>query len=337
MLIVQSRRRFLTNAAFVGAAGLGGFGAWDKALAAEEPPETTTIRLAKVPGTCIAPQYAAEELLLAEGFTEVRYVATGTGGGMGSTEGPAIGRGEADFSMSFVAEFIQDIDADAPIVLVAGVHVGCFELFAQHNIRSIGELKRKRVAADDPALLKLMAGQVGLDPANDFHWVTGSAVNPIELFTQGKIDAFLAFPPHGQEMRARGIGHVIVSTAEDRPWSQYFCCMLAGNREYVRKHPVATKRVLRAILKATDLCVTEPERAARRLVDRGFTPRYDYALQTLSDIPYDKWREYDPEDTLRFYALRLYENRTIKATPQQIIAENTDWRFFNELKRELKA
>jgi NitT/TauT family transport system substrate-binding protein len=328
---IQSRRRFLTNAALAGAAGLVRA---PPSFAAEEPPETTRIRLAKVPGTCIAPQYAAEELLLAEGFTEVRYVATGTG-----REAPAIGRGEVDFSMSFVAEFIQDIDAGAPIVLVAGVHVGCFELFAQHNIRSIGELKGKRVAADDPALLKLMADQIGLHPANDFHWVSGTdpAVNPIELFTQGKIDAFLAFPPHGQEMRARGFGHVIVSTAEDRPWSQYFCCMLAGNREYVRKHPVATKRVLRAILKATDLCATEPERTARRLADRGFTPRYDYALQTLSDIPYDKWREYDPEDTLRFYALRLYENRTIKATPQQIVAENTDWRFFNELKRELKA
>ena len=27
----------------------------------------------------------------------------------------------------------------------------------------------------------------------------------------------------------------------------------------------------------------------------------------------------------------------IKSTPQQIIAEGTDWRFLNEIKRELKA
>jgi NitT/TauT family transport system substrate-binding protein len=123
----------------------------------------------------------------------------------------------------------------------------------------------------------------------------------------------------------------------DRPWSQYFCCMLYGNRNYVRNHPVATKRVIRAILKAADLCAGQPERAARMLVDRGFAPRYDYALQTLSEIPYDRWREYDPEDTIRFYALGLREIGLIKSTPQQIIAENTDWRFFNELKRELKA
>ena len=65
--------------------------------------------------------------------------------------------------------------------------------------------------------------------------------------------------------------------------------------------------------------------------------RYDYALQTLSDVPYDRWREYDPEKTLRYYALRLYELGIIKSTPQKIIAENTDWRFLNEVKRELKA
>jgi NitT/TauT family transport system substrate-binding protein len=123
----------------------------------------------------------------------------------------------------------------------------------------------------------------------------------------------------------------------DRPWSQYFCCMTIGNREFVRQHPVATKRALRAILKATDLCALNPERVARLLVDKGYTPRYDYALQTLTDIPYGKWREYDPEDTIRFYALRLHEVGMIKSSPQKILAQGTDWRALNELKRELKG
>ena len=63
----------------------------------------------------------------------------------------------------------------------------------------------------------------------------------------------------------------------------------------------------------------------------------DYALQTLSGLPYDKWREYDAEDTIRFYALRMREAGFIKSSPQKIIADGTDWRFLNELKRELKA
>ena len=188
-------------------------------------------------------------------------------------------------------------------------------------------------------MLTLMAAQVGLNPAKDIEWVTSAdpKVRPLELFADGKIDAFLGFPPEPQELRARRAGHVILNTATDLPWSQYFCCMLASNREYVRKHPIATKRVLRAVLKATDLCVTEPSRVAQRIVDGGFTARYDYALETLSGVPYDRWREYDPEDSIRFYVLRLREAGLIKSTPQQIIAKGTDWRFLDELKRELKT
>jgi len=110
---------------------------------------------------------------------------------------------------------------------------------------------------------------------------------------------------------------------------------ISGN--FVHAHPVATKRALRAILKAADLCVTNPAGVARRLVDGGFTSRYDYALGSLRGIPYDKWREYDAEDTLRFYALRLHEAGMIKSSPNKIIADSADWRFLDELKRELKA
>jgi NitT/TauT family transport system substrate-binding protein len=162
-------------------------------------------------------------------------------------------------------------------------------------------------------------------------------VKPLELFAEGQIDAFLGFAPEPQELRARHIGHVIVNSAVDRPWSEYFCCMLTGNRDYVRKYPVATKRVLRAILKAADLCASEPARVARNIVERGFIGQYEYARQTLSELPYDRWREYDAEDTIRFYALRLHEAGLIKSTPNKIITENTDWRFLNEVKRELKA
>ena len=102
---------------------------------------------------------------------------------------------------------------------------------------------------------------------------------------------------------------------------------------------MATKRALRAILKATDVCALEPDRAAQLLVDEGYTPNYSYALQTMQELPYGKWREpeYDPEDTMRFYALRLLEAGMIKSSPQKIIADGTDWRFFNELKKELKG
>jgi NitT/TauT family transport system substrate-binding protein len=333
MPMTQTRRRFLTTLSLAGAAGLIGR---QRAFAAEGALETTTVRLQKSAAICIAPQYVAEELLRAEGFTDIRYVE----GPPGATE--SLAHGNVDFDTNYASNFVRAIDAGEPITLLSGVMVGCFELFGSDGIRSITDLRGKSVGiqalgSNPHALLTLMAAQVGLDPVKDIHWVTDPSVKPIERFIEGKIDAFLGFPPEPQDLRARHIGHVIVSTAVDRPWSQYFCCLLGGNVDYVREHPVATKRVLRAILKAADLCAGDPAGAAQRLVNGGFTPRYDYALQTLTDNPYDKWREYDAEDTVRFYALRLRDVGFVKSTPQKIIADGTDWRFLNELKRELKA
>jgi NitT/TauT family transport system substrate-binding protein len=305
-------------------------------LGQEAPPETSTIRLVRNAGICIAPQYVADELLRVEGFTDIQHVMRSP-----AFMSEAIGRGEVDLSLHFAASIIPAIDAGEAITVLAGVHVGCFELFANEQVRSIRDLKGKRVGiqgwgAQQHAFLMAMAAYVGLDPLKDIDWV----MNPTaaELFAEGKIDAFLGFPPEPQELRARKVsGHVVVNSSVDRPWSQYFCCMLAGNRDFVRKHPIATKRALRAILKAADFCVTDPVAAAQRMVDRGFTARYDYALETLKEVPYNKWRQYDPEDTIRFYALRLRDAGMIKSPPNKLIAEATDWRFFNELKRELKV
>ena len=254
----------------------------------------------------------------------------------------AVARGELDFDFTPRAMVVSHLDAGEPITALAGVHSGCYELFAHEPIRTISDLKGKRVGirtlgSGGHLYLAIMAAHVGLDPQKDINWVASPTGNPMELFAAGEVDAFLGFPPEPQELRARKIGRVILNTATDKPWSQYFCCMVFGNRDFVRDHPVATKRFLRAILKATDLCATEPEKAAQRLVDAGFTQRYDYALQTLTELPYDRWREFDPEDSMRFYALRLHEVGMIKSSPNALIAEGTDWRFLNELKRELKA
>jgi NitT/TauT family transport system substrate-binding protein len=335
MYSAQNRRHFLAGLSGAAAAGLLDA---RPTLAADVLPEVSTIRIGKIGGICLAPQYVAEELLRAEGFADVRYVESEAG--MALLE--SIGRGEVDFTMMFAAPIVVAVDGGQPITAVAGLHIGCFELFANERIQGIVDLKGKSVGVQglgtSPHLfLASMAAYVGLDPLRDIDWVMSPLVKPMELFAEGKVDAFLGFPPEPQELRARGIGHVVANSALDRPWSQYFCCLLAGRREFVRDHPVATKRVTRAILKAAELCAAEPAAMARRLVEEGFTPSYDYSLQTLTELPYDVWREYDPEDTLRFYALRLHEAGMITSTPQQILTAGSDFRAFEELKRELKA
>jgi NitT/TauT family transport system substrate-binding protein len=335
MTMFQTRRRFLGGLSGIGAAAL----LRTPALAIEGSPETTSVRLPDAaPGICIAPEYVVADLLRAEGFTKIDRVALP----QDLNVPDVIAHGMIDFGLNFASAQVAGIDRGVAMKVLAGVHVGCFELFVNGAIRGVADLPGKKVGiqavgSPEHLFLSVIAGNVGIDPKTQIDWVTSGPVRPKQLFIDGKIDAFLGFSPEPQELRAKGIGRVVLNSVFDRPWSQYFCCMLAGRAEYVENYPIATKRVVRAILKATDLCATDPERAARMLVDGGFTRRYDYALQTLKELPYDKWREYDAEDTMRFYALRLHEVGMIKTNPQKIIADGTDWRFLNELKHELKA
>lgn len=71
--------------------------------------------------------------------------------------------------------------------------------------------------------------------------------------------------------------------------------------------------------------------------DKGYEPRYEIGLEVVQSLPYRRWREANHEDTLRFLALRLHEVGMIRTSPQKLIARGTDWRFLNELKRELKV
>ena len=164
MQTIQSRRRFLTALSSAGAAGLVGA---SHSQAQEAPPETTTVRLTKMPGICIAPQYVAEELLKSEGFTDVQYVDV-----VNTDIYPAFASSMVDISMAFVAPFIVQLDKNAPIVLLGGIHVGCFELFGQERVKAIRDLKGKIVAV--PALgsphhtfVASMVAHVGLDPNKD--------------------------------------------------------------------------------------------------------------------------------------------------------------------------
>jgi len=333
-----SRREFLGALTVTTGAGL--VGAAPRSASAEPPPETTRIRLSQTPVLCVAPQYVASELLRAEGFSEVQYVKRD--GDFQKWQRQALPSGEIDIMTGYVTTYATQIDAGDPIVLLSGVHVGCYELVGTERVRAIRDLRGRKVAVPEPnsahqLFVSMMAAHVGLDPRRDIEWIFRPPAEAQALLVDGKVDALMAFPPEAQELRARKIGHVVVASALDRPWSQYFCCVVAGNKQFVQKNPVATKRAIRAILKATDLCAAEPERSARLLVDRGFARNYQISLQMIKDLPYNRWRELDPTDAVRFYALRLHEARVIKASPQKIIAQGTDWRFFNELKKELKG
>ncbi len=331
---IDGRRQFLLGASALGGAALLGL---PPTASAEPPPEVTRIRLVHAPAICLAPQYLAEDLLRLEGFTDIQYVEMQTGAPVQMIEAQ-----RADITMDAAPASLYSLDAGNPVVVLAGIHAGCFELIANERVHAIRDLKGKTIAimavgGGDHVLVSSMLAYVGVNPRKDVTWIMENTFDTMRLFAEGKADAILGFAPQPQELRERGIGHVIVNTALDRPWSQYFCCVVTANREFVKKYPVATKRALRAFLKAADICATDPEGVSRMLAERKYETRQQISLEVLRTFAYRRWRDANPEDTLRFHALRLHEVGMIKSTPDRIIANGTDWRFFNELRRELKA
>jgi NitT/TauT family transport system substrate-binding protein len=322
-----------------GVAGTAGLLGWPPGHASgEPPPETTRIRVVRSPAICISPLYVAEELFRLEGFTDVEYVEFKTG----NLFTQAVGAGQVDLALNFIGPLVVSVDERAPVVILAGVHAGCFELFGSERVRAIRDLKGKTVAIPGKGepqhvFLASMLSYVGIDPRADITWVTHPFAESARLLAEGKIDGYLGIAPEPQELRARKIGRVVVDSASDRPWSQYFCCMAYANRDFVRRYPAATRRALRAVLKAADLCAADPAVAAQKVVTKGYTREYDYAFELIKKLPYNLWRAQNPEDSLRFYALRLHEAGMVKSSPQKIIAQGTDWRFLNELKKELKG
>src|SRR5215510_3989584 len=154
-----TRRRFLGGLTLTGTMGLLGLS--PRPVAAEPPPETTRLRVMQVPNLCEAPAQAAQELLRAEGFSEVQYVQA-----LGVAGFEKIAAGEIDLALQAAMIGVRQIDAGAPVVLLAGVHMGCFELFGHARVRTIRDLKGKVVAVSylgggAHLLIAIMAASVG--------------------------------------------------------------------------------------------------------------------------------------------------------------------------------
>jgi NitT/TauT family transport system substrate-binding protein len=236
---------------------------------------------------------------------------------------------------------LRDVVPGNPTVFLSGLHTGCYALIGSEKIKSIRDLKGKKVWAGNlrsgpHIFFSAMIAYVGLDPNKDVEYITVPPKEALELFKQGKIDAFMSFPPGPQKLRDQGIGKLLIDTNVDKPWSQYFCCFVTGNREFIKKYPVATKRALRAILKSNAIVARDPEYATRVLIDKGIRKESEYQaiVNSLREIPYAKWNEYTPEDTIRFYMLRLRDVGMTKFRPQEVISQNVDLSFLLSMKDE---
>src|SRR5262249_60207974 len=99
----------------------------------EPPPETTTIRLPISPNACLAPQPVAEELLRAEGFTDVQYVETG----LPASYSDAVSAGQVDLMQDAGLTQLLKIDEGKPVVILSGIHGGGYKPLANEGRRRI--------------------------------------------------------------------------------------------------------------------------------------------------------------------------------------------------------
>jgi NitT/TauT family transport system substrate-binding protein len=97
-----SRRVLLARLLTLGSGGL--LGLRPGPVAGEQPPETPRIRLVGSRALCFAPQFVAEDLLHAEGFSDVQYV-------LSEPNAEILAAGDGDLSLGLGGNFILRIDA----------------------------------------------------------------------------------------------------------------------------------------------------------------------------------------------------------------------------------
>jgi len=302
------------------------------------PPETTTIRVVG-PSGCDPWTWLAEDFLKEEGFSDVRILT--------AQDYVTLSAPNSDLDVAFNSDVVVRVDAGQPIVALAGTHTGCIELWARTGINTIRDLRGKRILVDKrDALLDPFYGlwvsflaSVGVDPSEvQFTEIDDPSHTNIEHFIDGRSDAILASITEGPALRAdpKTPGKQIFDNAVDKPWSQYYCCLLVARPEWTRANPNAAKRATRAVLRAIDFGAQDHARTIAAAMDRKVEedPRL---LRELIDHQNFSWRDYDPEETLRFYALRLADAKLVKKTPSRIIADGTDFSFFRKMQKELKA
>ena len=266
MRSIQTRRHFLAGLTTAGAATL----ASARGVSAQEAPlETTTVRFSRSPGICIAPQYVAEDLIRAEGLSDFRYVDQQAG--LASIA--MLARSDIDFAMDFATALAIPIDQGAPIKVLAGVHVGCYELFAHEGINSVLDLKGKTVGAgqnlgsDPHVFVTAMATHVGLDPLKDINWVTSDVKPDGPVHAAARSTPSWASRPSRRNSAPARLAMSLSTAFWTAPGPNTTAACWPPMRLSWRNILPPPSGSCAPFSRPTDICVSNPERVARLLVE----------------------------------------------------------------------
>ena len=299
--------------------------------------EVDSFTFSALPTACFAPIFIGKEegYYATEGFTGIvdlpMYKSAAE-----SKEAAALGK--ADWTFVSMVSAIVGLDKFANYKIVAGLHVGCHEIIAQLDITSVNELEGKTVAipgigsTQHLVLLSALYGE-GVDPEKVDLVVYPSAEMPA-LLKAGKIDAAMGWPPIPEICSMEGIGHTILSTTLDPPWSDHMCCVLIAHTPWMEKNPEALRRVIKATYLAAAAVDADPPGMAKVLIDKGYAKNLPATTLALAKIPWLKFKFHHPEETIIYYAEDLY-NFGITTHDADWILEGCDWSYYEDVLEEM--
>ena len=308
-------------------------------------PEISSIRVPNTRAGCNAPFLYARELLLEEGFAEVRSIFTETAYVLIDN----VAEGSIDIAYHFIPQILHAIADGVPIVMLGPAHTACAQIVAADYVADLADLRGRRLAVapvltpqpGDFAFAASVLQRIGISTPDDVAFVAVEGTD-INTGLGSDFDAVFTYSPlsysaleSASASATGGERHVIFDSSVDVPWSQQLCCALFARRQFVEDNPVATRRTVRALMRALNRGASDPGAMAQTMLDASWVVRKDYANRTVAELTLDAWRTHDLADAMRFYGLLLHEAGLVKSTPEQLIQRGTDLTFFNELKEEL--
>jgi len=143
-----------------------------------------------------------------EGFTDIRYIRYPKQTDNWPPRGVA--SREFDIGLSFITTDLVHIDEGDPIVILAGSHIGCTEVFASRRVRSTTDLKGTTVAisklrSDEHLFISMIAAYVGLHPERDINWVVRPHAEDIRLLAKETLTPSWLVRPHRMNCGRKGL------------------------------------------------------------------------------------------------------------------------------------
>jgi NitT/TauT family transport system substrate-binding protein len=236
--------------------------------------QLTKVSIANYGGAvCFAPLYVAKEkgFFKKEGLDAelVNTDFTGTQDGLAS--------GKIDAALGLFHKWIKPINEGLDIKFTAGLHTGCIQVVAgnKSGVNSVADLKGKRIGVDAIGagpmnLLAVALNKEGIDWQKDVTWKAYPPDQQETALKKGEIDVVAITDPFGQSIIDNKEGHLILSLAETKPYSDSYCCFVAVSGKLIKDDPKTAAALTKALMEAAQWVDGHRAETAKLEIDKKY-------------------------------------------------------------------